>query len=138
MMMTTQKGALRNSSSEPKMVRTWRVFAYRLESKSPSSQLGRTDLGSGPASGTLLPESLLVDGEREEGNRAPQVSRRQQGSENGSPGESMQEEDGARGMALNLQVRRRKRVLSGQTRRLPLRLGGSKSQLLLHCRGVQP
>lgn len=89
MMMTTQKGTLRNSSSEPKMVRTWRVFAYRLESKSPSSQLGRTDLGSGPASGTLLPESLLVDGEREEGNRAPQVSRRQQGSENGSPGESM-------------------------------------------------
>lgn len=91
MAMMTQKGALRNSrwGWELKTGRTWRVCAYRLEFKNPSSQLGRADLQSGPESGTLLLRILLVDGEREEGHRAVQVRGRQQGSENGSSRESM-------------------------------------------------
>ena len=83
----TEKGASRNSVGggacwELKIVRTWRVCAYRLESKSPYSQFGRTDLASGPESGTLLPKRLLVDGQSDVGHRALQGSRKQEGSEN--------------------------------------------------------
>ena len=59
--------------------RSRRGCAYRLEFKRPSSRLGRTDLGFGLETGTLLPKSLLVDGESEEGHKVLQVSRRQQG-----------------------------------------------------------
>lgn len=85
------EGALRDLGWgwELKTVRTWRVCTCRLESKSSSSQPGRTELGSGPESGSLLPKSLLVDGVSEEGHRTLQESRRQQGSENGCCSESM-------------------------------------------------
>lgn len=70
--MMTQKGTLRNFGWcwEMKTVRTWRVCARRLESKSSSNQLGRTDLGSDPESGTPLADSLLVS---EEGHKALQA-----------------------------------------------------------------
>lgn len=100
--MTAQKGVLKNSrwGWELKTVRTWRVCAYRLEFKNPSSQFGRADLESGPESGILLLKSLLVDGESEEGHRALQVSRWQQESENGSSRESVKKKDGAGRRAL--------------------------------------
>lgn len=59
--------------------RTGRVCAYRVEFKRPSSQLRRTDLGLGLETGTLLPKSVLLDGESEEGHKVLHVSRRQQG-----------------------------------------------------------
>ena len=80
--MMTQKDASKNlevrRSWELKIVRTWRDCAYRLESRSPSSQFGRTNLVSGPESGTLLPKSLLVVGQSDSRSRALQGSRRQQ------------------------------------------------------------
>ena len=91
--MMTHKDALRNlavrRSWELKIARTWKDCAYRLESKSPSSQFGRTNLVLGPESGTLLPKSLLVVGQSDSGPRALQGSRRQQVSRNGRSRESM-------------------------------------------------
>lgn len=92
-------------------IRTWRVCAYMLEFKSPSSQLGRTDLEPGPESGALLPKSLLLDGESEEwGQGSPRKQEAVRVKNMAVPESMFQEEDGFRRRTLNLQVRLQKHV----------------------------